>query len=185
MTDIQNACKTFNNLLHFEYDICLAKKKTLITIHISFQKKDFYHLAGLHYLKDRPELKSDRSKIFEKILVDEKFASRIQKSDNYSKIEDRVFYLSKLEAIIDSNATIFKYNQNDVVFSRIDADFLLKNSNFERTVFIFIKQESADNYICNSFFPQTNYDYSKNQVSWKVLSKTKINVLTGEKVPLL
>lgn len=180
MTDIQNACRAFNNLLHFEYEICLAKKKTLIKISLYFQKKDFHHLAGLHYLKDRPELRSDRTKIFDKILEDEVFAERIQKSDNYPKIKERVFYLSKLEELLDSDETVFKYNRNEAIFSRINADFLLKNANFERTIFTFIKLEDDGKYICNSFFPESDYDYSKNQISWKVISKKKIDLETGE-----
>lgn len=180
VTDIQNVCRAFNNLLHFEYEICLAKKKTLIKISLHFQKKDFHHLAGLHYLKDRPELRSDRTKIFDKILEDEVFAERIQKSDNYPKIKERVFYLSKLEELLDSDETVFKYNQNEAIFSRINADFLLKNAKFERTIFTFIKLEDDGKYICNSFFPESDYDYSKNQISWKVISKKKIDLGTGE-----
>ena len=180
MTDIQNACRAFNTLLRFEYEICIAKKKTLIKIRLHFQKKDFHHLAGLHYLKDRPELRSNREKIFDKILNDEKFSNRIQNSDNYPKIKDRVFYLSKLEEVLDSDETVFKYNQNEAVFSRINADFLLKNSQFERTVFTFIKHEDDERYICNSFFPESDYDYTKNQVSWKVISKKKFDLETGK-----
>ena len=184
VTDIQSACHAFNNLLHFEYEICLAKKKTLVKIHLHFQKKDFHHLAGLHYLKDRPELRSDREKLFDKILADDDFSTRIQKSDNYPKIKDRVFYLAKLEEFLDSDETVFKYNQNEAIFSRINADFLLKNANFERTVFIFIKLEDNGKYVCNSFFPESDYDYSKNQISWKVLSKKKIDLLSGEEILL-
>lgn len=182
MTDIQNACRAFNNLLHFEYEIHLAKKKTLIKIQLHFQKKDFHHLSGLHYLKDRPELRSDREKIFDTILEDEIFANRIQNSDNYHKIRERVFYLTKLENILDSDDTVFKYNQNKVLFSRINADFLLKNSNFERTVFTFIKLDVDGKYVCNSFFPETEYDYSKNQISWKVIFKKKIDLRINEKL---
>ena len=185
VTDIQNACMRFNNLLHFEYEIRLAKKKTMVTICLHFQKKDFHHLAGLHYLKDRPELRSDRAKIFEKILSDEVFAGRIQKSDNYTKIKGRVFYLSKLEDILDSNETVFKYNQNEAVFSRIDADFLLKNSKYEKNIFTFIKNEQSGKYICNSFFPEDNYDYSKNQILWKVISKKKKDLRTGKEYSLM
>ena len=184
VTDIQNACHAFKNLLHFEYEICLAKKRTLINIHLHFQKKDFHHLAGLHYLKDRPELRSDRAKIFDRILDDENFADRIQKSDNYKKIKERVFYLAKLEEISDNDKTVFKYNQNETIFSRINADFLLKNTSFERTIFIFIKITDDEKYVCNSFFPQTDYDYSQNQISWKVISNKKINLTTKKEIIL-
>ena len=85
---------------------------------------------------------------------------------------------------LDSDETIFKYNQNEAIFSRINADFLLKNANFERTVFIFIKLEDNGKYVCNSFFPESDYDYSKNQISWKVLSKKKIDLLSGEEILL-
>ena len=70
-------------------------------------------------------------------------------------------------------------------FSRINADFLLKNANFERTIFSFLKLEDDGKYVCNSFFPESDYDYSKNQISWKVISKKKINLKTEEKIILL
>ena len=106
--------------------------------------------------------------------------THIQKSDNYPKIKDRVFYLSKLEELLDSDETVFKYNRNEAIFSRINAEFLLKNANFERTIFTFIKLEDDGKYVCNSFFPESDYDYSKNQISWKVISKKKIDLETGE-----
>ena len=140
MTDIQNACIAFKNLLHFVYTILLAKKKTSLTIRLCFHKKDFHHLAGLHYLTDRPELRRDRVKVFDTILSDDHFATHIQESDNYHKIKDRVRYLSKLEALLDSNDTVFKYNRNEAIFSKINADFLLKNKYLDKTLFTFIKQ---------------------------------------------
>lgn len=49
-------------------------------ISIIFSEKDFHHLAGLQYLKDMPELKQSRSKIFNKIIADENFRKKYIKA---------------------------------------------------------------------------------------------------------
>ena len=46
-----------------------GKKNKQLILSINFEKLHFYHLAGLHYLKDLADtLKGDRGIVFEKIL---------------------------------------------------------------------------------------------------------------------
>jgi len=59
MADILLAARSYAKLLDVEYHI----------LSINFEKLHFYHLAGLHYLKDLADaLKGDRGIVFEKIL---------------------------------------------------------------------------------------------------------------------
>ena len=96
------------------------------------------------------------------------------------KIEERVHFLPLLESILDSNDTVFKYNQKANVYSMIDADYLMKNSMENRNLYLFLSNREADNYYCRSFFPEGKTDYTRNQASWTLLYKKKIDLITHE-----
>ena len=134
---------------------------------------------GLQYLTDRPELKRDRGKIFDEIAVGKITTKHIESSDFYRKIADRVHMLPLLESILDSNETVFKYNQKANIYSMIEADYLMKNQIEERNLYLFLSKHKSDYYYCRSFFPEGTMDYTKNQASWTLLYKKKINHSTG------
>ena len=177
MADILQAAKSFTSLLDVEYQILLGKKNRQIMMSIEFEKLHFYHLAGLHYLKDLADtLKGDREIVFEKILNGIITQSDLETSRHYPEIQDRIEYLSYLEEIMDSNDTIFKYNPRLETFSVIQADFLMKNEIQSRNIFTFLSQNSANGtYFCRSFFPQTDKDYSIGQTNRTLLYKKKIH----------
>lgn len=170
----------FQNLLDKEYYIELGRKNVKVTIRICFDKKDCFHLMGLQYLKDRPELKRDRAKIFDALLKRDLSEENIMSSDFFERIEDRVKFLPMLENILDDNDTVFKYNDSTLSFSKISADYLLQNKINERSIFVFLAKKENDKFLCKSFFPQDKIDYSKGQAKWTVLLKKKVNISTGE-----
>lgn len=178
--DILHAARAFQKLLDVEYQIVLGKKNKKFILSINFEKLHFYHLAGLHYLKDLADtLKGDREIVFDKILNETISQIEIKASRHYPEIKDRIGYLVYLEDIMDSNETIFKYNPKLEAFSAIQADFLLKNEIQCRNIFTFLSQDSSSGkYFCRSFFPQTDKDYSIGQTNWKLLYKKKIHKST-------
>ena len=58
---------TFDKLLHTEYVFTIGRKQEERLISIRFDKKDFMHLLGLHYLKDIRQLHGDRGQLYDKI----------------------------------------------------------------------------------------------------------------------
>ena len=66
-----------------EYEIVLGRKNVAVKLIITFDKKDCFHLMGLQYLTDRPELRRDRGKIFDEIQ------NGIIKRENKMCIRDR------------------------------------------------------------------------------------------------
>ena len=58
---------------------------------------------GLQYLVDRPELSRDRGRVFDEIADGTITIEKIESSDFYNKIEQRVHFLPLLEQMIDSN----------------------------------------------------------------------------------
>ena len=161
-----------------EYEIVLGRKNVAVKLIITFDKKDCFHLMGLQYLTDRPELRRDRRKIFDEIQNGIIKRENIESSDFYHKIQDRVHFLPLLEKMLDSNDTVFKYNKKANVYSVIEADYLMKNHMEGKNIFLFLSNDEGDNYFCRSFFPEEKMDYSKNQASWTLLYKKKIDLST-------
>lgn len=184
MRDVLDCINAFIPLLSTEYKIVLGRKGVAVNLNISFDKKDCFHLMGLQYLIDRPELSRDRGKVFDEIANGALTVRKIESSDFYKKIEQRVHFLPLLEQLIDSNDTIFKYNKKMNVYSMIDADYLMENKIEDKNLFLFLSAASSDNYFCRSFFPEEKRDYSKNQPSWTLLYKRKIDLMSGSSITL-
>lgn len=179
MRNITDCINAFVPLLHTEYEIILGRKGVAVTIRLAFDKKDCFHLMGLQYLKDYPELNRDRGKIFDELAEGVILVDKLEASVFYHKIKERINFLPLLEDILDSNDTIFKYNKKANTYSVIDADYLLKNNMDSRNIFLFLSKKKDDTYFCRSFFPVEKMDYTRNQASWTLLYKRKINTETG------
>lgn len=184
MHNIYDCVNSFASLLDTEYQLILGRKGEAVSLKITFDKKDCFHLMGLQYLTDRPELSRDRGKIFDEIKARVLTKDQIESSDLYEQIADRVDLLPFLEDLFDSNDTVFKYNEKKNSFSMIKADYLMKNRLVDKNVFIFLAKNKDNTYFCRSFFPETKRDYTKNQASWTLLYKEKINRTTGQKTVL-
>lgn len=179
MRNITDCINAFVPLLHTEYEIILGRKGVAVTIRLAFDKKDCFHLMGLQYLKDYPELNRDRGKIFDELAEGVILVDKLEASVFYHKIKERINFLPLLEDILDSNDTIFRYNKKANIYSVIDADYLLKNNMESRNIFLFLSKKKDDTYFCRSFFPEEKMDYTRNQASWTLLYKRKINTETG------
>ena len=184
MRNIKDCVNAFLPLLNTEYEIVLGRKGVAVTLRIAFDKKDCFHLMGLQYLIDRPELNRDRGKVFDEIVAGSITTEQVESSDFYKKIEGRVNFLPLLEKLLDSNDTVFKYNKKANMYSMIDADYLMKNNMEERNLYLFLSHGVDDKYFCRSFFPEEKKDYTRNQASWTMLYKKKCNMSTGEEIIL-
>lgn len=184
MDNIYDCVDAFASLLDTEYHLILGRKGKAVSLKVKFDKKDCFHLMGLQYLTDRPELSRDRGKIFDEIKARILTKEQIESSDLYEQNAERVDILPFLEVLFDNNDTIFKYNEKKNSFSLIRADYLMKNKLTDRSIFIFLSKNKDDTYFCRSFFSETNRDYTKNQASWTLLYKKKVNRSTGQAVVL-
>ena len=161
MHNIYVCVDSFVSLLDTEYRLILGRKGEAVSLNVTFDKKDCFHLMGLQYLTDRPELNRDRGKIFDDIKARILTKEQIESSDLYRQIAERVDMLPFLEDMFDSNDTIFRYNEKKNSFSMIRADYLMKNRLIDKNVFIFLSKDKNDTYFCRSFFPETKRDYTK------------------------
>ncbi|MCD7954166.1 MAG: PBECR4 domain-containing protein [Lachnospiraceae bacterium] len=184
MSNIYDCVNSFISLLNTRYHLILGRKGVSVSLQVEFTKNDCFHLMGLQYLTDRPELKRNRAVIFDEIRDHIIKRDQIESSDFYPQICDRIRYLPMLEELFDKNDTIFKYNQKRNLYSMIEADYLMKNKLENRALYIFLSQNKDGNYFCRSFFPETKMDYTKNQALWTLLYKSKIHVSNGEEIIL-
>ena len=182
MRNVIDCINAFIPLLSTEYKLVLGRKGVAVTLRILFDKKDCFHLMGLQYLVDRPELSRDRGKVFDEIADGTVTIEKIESSAFYKKIEQRVHFLPLLEQMIDSNDTVFKYNKKTNMYSMIEADDLMENKMESRN--LFLSTDDGDKYFCRSFFPEEKMDYSKNQASWTLLYKKKTDLITGTETVL-
>lgn len=181
MHNIYDCVEAFEKLLDKEYHLILGRKSVSVKLQIGFDKKECFHLMGLQYLTDRPELFHDRGKIFDAIYEGRITSDQLESSDLYYKITDRINMFPMLESILDSNDTIFKYNQKINTYSVIKADYIMKNEITGKNVFLFLaKHSQEERFFCRSFFPEKNLDYGKNQSVWTLLYKKKITISTGK-----
>ena len=86
--------------------------------------------------------------------------------------------------MLDSNDVIFKCNTNNMgAYSRIIADFELKNIYEDLIFYLFIEKRNYSNkQYCKSFIQESNIDYTYGQTKMTLLYKEKINKITGESV---
>lgn len=141
MRNVLDCINAFIPLLSTEYELVLGRKGVSVTLRISFDKKDCFHLMGLQYLVDRPELSRDRGRVFDEIADGTITIEKIESSDFYNKIEQRVHFLPLLEQMIDSNDTVFKYNKKANMYSMIEADYLMENNVESRNLFLFLSNK--------------------------------------------
>ena len=93
LRNIKDCVNAFLSLLNTQYEIVLGRKGVAVTLRITFDKKDCFHLMGLQYLIDRPELNRDREKIFDKILMGDINTNRVESSDFYERIKERMIII--------------------------------------------------------------------------------------------
>ncbi|MDE6388354.1 MAG: hypothetical protein K2L82_11185 [Lachnospiraceae bacterium] len=189
MDKLQKIALNYKSLLDKYYIFEIARKQKIVQFMLTFDKADLNHLMGLHKLTDIAGLQSEhrKSKIFDRILKGDISEELIKRSRFYDKIYVRLDYLEKLEDILDSNQIIFKYMEKSNQISRIEADYLLQNAHQTDIIYIFLSERAKTEQTafpvmcCRSFFPMDKLDYTKNQPSYTLLKKIKVDAITGEK----
>lgn len=188
MDKLKECALAFEKLFNIQYKIKLGRKGKITELLLTFDKKDFHHLIGLHKLIDLPYLKKDRGKIFDAIVNEEITYEKISKSEFFEKdeerkiigIKNRIDIFMYIEEILDNNNLIFKYNESRNGYSKIEAEYIFENLRNENIIYIFIdKNQNSTNRYCRSFFPKDIKDYTKNQTKMALLYKEKVDVITN------
>lgn len=181
MDILRHCAENFNHLLSYQYHIVIGRKGKMLEFTITFDPADFHHLAGLHKLRDNVRFQTGkRDDIFRDILAGKLTVQQAARSSFFQEMESRLRPLAELEAFIDSNELIFRYNAKANVFSAISADYLLQNDFEGNPVYLFLAQRTGkDTQVCRTFFPKVEKDYTEGQPRYTLLKKEKYNLVTG------
>lgn len=182
MDKLQQRAIAFRHLIDYEYKIILGRKGKQTGLSINFEASDFFHLIGLHKLTDIINGKLPSEKIFYDCLKRNITYEQLTKSLFFNLLGNRFEYFHCLEKILDNNNMIFKCNTSTLKnFSRITADFELKNIYEALIFYLFIEKRSYSEYqCCKSFINNNIVDYTYGQTKMTLLYKEKINVKTGQ-----
>ena len=182
MDKLQQRAFLFKRLLDYEYKIILGRKGKKTEFVITFEKSDFPHIIGLHKLTDVLNGNISTEKLFDQCLKGKVSYDLISQSEFFPKLGNRFEYFDKLETMLDSNDIIFKCNnKNMAAFSKIIADFELKNIYEELIFYLFIeKRNYSDKQYCKSFIQENKIYYTYGQTKMTLLYKEKINKVTGK-----
>ncbi len=180
MDSIQTALYAFENVKSYEYVFTIAHNKKLFNFKLSFDNKDFHHVAGLHYLKDI-DIPKSHQQLFSKIKSGKINDEYLEKSKSYLRVENndvivknRIHDLRFIEQFLDSKNLIFKYVKYMNVGSTIDAEYLIKSTYNNISAYIFIRKRSKqdDNYCICSFFTNPKATYIGQKAYWQYKAKT-------------
>ena len=161
MDKLQQIASSYNDMVNKQYYFEIARKQKMLCFILSFEKSDFYHLAGLHKLTDIAALQGEpnKRKVFDNILNGKVSYDLLKRSRFHSKMNTKLELLTNLEDILDSNQIVFKYIGAKNQVSRIEADCLLESVYNMNIVFIFLadrykSQSSNVPIMCSRFFPR-------------------------------
>lgn len=189
MDILKKAAKEFDRLLSTNYYFEIARKNTKKEFLLNFRPEDFHHIAGLHKLIDIGLVQTGtRDRVYRDIVNDNITYSDISISNYFAKIANRIDLVCQMQNILDSNQIVFKYLDKTNQFSRIEADFLLENAHEKDIIYVFLserKSREQSNYpimCCRSFFPMEQLDYTRNQPSYTLLKKIKIDTVSEARI---
>lgn len=130
MRNVLDCINAFIPLLSTEYELVLGRKGVSVTLRISFDKKDCFHLMGLQYLVDRPELSRDRGRVFDEI-ADGTIHVCITKISTFLILCDLAVCLATLYVSFSLVFALMRYLQGKVFLIRFYSPTTLSSSRAE------------------------------------------------------
>lgn len=182
MLNVSDAAKSYNKIGNYNYEFIIVKNRNSpkIKITLNFDKSKFYHLCGLHDLKIKSIQSEARENVFDKIVKGIYKDDLFQGNKNFSQIEDRVATLIRLEEMLDSNDTVFKFNsQMRQKGTKIQCDYIIKNNKDKRNYFYLISEGNEGKFFGRSCFNRNDTskdDYSIGHTYCNVLYKAKLTL---------
>ena len=156
-----------DNLVGRKFEIVAGKKNNKSIQIISFELERFYHLLGLHKLKDIPLIQRPARKVYHEILKGKITYNDIAHSEHLQEMEDRLIYHQELLNVLNIKSLYYKSLHGE--FKGIEADCFLCNEIIPQVLFAFLF--SKNNSVPVTFFTRSERDtYIRNSIKWTVLS---------------
>ena len=189
--DIYTAAEEYKKIMAYEYTFKLIRNRNSIPqeVNVRFDKKDFFHLCGLHKLKGRYFLQESKDKIFDRICNNEFAGVSFDQDSSYKEIASRIELVSQLISFFESDNIVFKTNpRNAKNPSRIQSDYILSYRDKISHKLFYIKQDkSTDYYHGVSCFMRslTQNDTTDGHIKLIVLKKYRFNIENEEQIILI
>lgn len=180
---ITTCINNYNRLLNTEYVILIGRKNKTCELKIHFDKQDFLHLAGLHYLSDIRQLRGDREAKYNELLLGTIPAHTIESSIYYERIKARIEALSELPSLFESDTLIFRFNNSMSVFTKIRHDYLVEFIGYDIPRYLFLREYKDKSFHGVSFFPEETIDYTKGETRWTILKVSKTDLSSADSSP--
>lgn len=148
---LDEALEVFKQLCDhtFAVEFQVKGKNETKRIEINFEKKQFYHLAGLHYLTDiKGLLRGSPQNVFNKLIKDEKLRNIVTRSLHYCEIESRIENIANFQNTLNRMTEIYKYRRPE--WSNIDADYVIRSRSDGKTSYYFLVCDITGYYVGNS-----------------------------------
>lgn len=167
---LTEAANSYLRLINYEYEFVLGKKGELVNILLKFQEDNFFHLAGLHKLKDIYAISRLTKRAHISEILDCDLRSCYQKSYFFQDVAPRLEILRNLEDFLDNDLLAFRFCKN-LAHSNIEADYLLEGKSLIEGL-LYIKNVGARSiYVCSSL--TTNDGKSRRLPKYTILQKEK------------
>jgi len=156
-----------DNLAGRKFEIIAYKKNKQNVQIISFEVERFYHLFGLHKLKDISWLRRSPRSVYHAILEGKITYNDIAHSHFLNEMEDRLIYHRELLNILNIKSIYYKSLHGQ--FYSIEADCFLCNEIIPQSLygFLFSKNDSVP----VTFFTRNEREsYMRNSIKWTVAS---------------
>lgn len=179
MDNLYLAAEAWQKLLHYSYHFVFVRRKNTYDLMLSFEKTEFYHLAGFQYLKDCPlQNRFSKGKTLDKVLGGEITEEMLKKSKNYeSMILPRLLAICQLQSVLDNGFESYHIREDHYPFyTEIHASFLFCGGNPNLLFFFTDKEDESQNLFSKSIFMMDGRDYRLNQ--------SKLNLLLAERITL-
>lgn len=173
---LYDAARSYSKLIGTKLEFVLGKKGKLQRLIIVFDSTGFYHLAGLHKLKDIQVIKGiSSSKILKNILNGIITAKMIEKSSFYHVVKERLNIISEFPNALKDNSIVWKFNRLRInKGSKINWDYLIEYGEKPQITYLFLRlsNSNATKYSCISTFRKKERDYTRLQIRMTVLKIT-------------
>ncbi len=147
---LKTALLSYQRLMQYDYELVAGKKKKEYTLSFSFSEEEFYHLAGLQYIKHVSELRQNRKDVFNLLLSSETIREKVVTDHGWADISDRIDSMICMEDTLKHIQDVFLY-QKKRTSSKIEADYILKRSDQSLNYYLFLIKDK-DALIANSQF---------------------------------
>ena len=183
---VLESLNSYNKLLNTEYLITIGRKGKAVVLCLFFDKIDWFHTMGLHYLKDIEFLNvhgAQTEALYDEIIAGKYENADFEKSRYYTdEMASRVELFGQLAVIIEKldnqEYSFYGFSRKKCPWTRINADYMINNHERFENLMLYKKSEDLAGIIFISemsiFSSEASMnDYTSGQTQYTVLKVEK------------